>query len=218
VYLFGGCQQLRTAFWAISATQIWMSHHRCCHLSTLSSMLETMNTFDLVVSVEVPPDGLRHRPAASFGKTVAVIDSHHELGGAGANTGTVPSKTLRETALALSGMRSRRLYGVDLSYEESDGLDFLRHEENVKAGLNDVLSQRMASRTSRVHGTGVVRRLAYGSCSLHGRRQSSGFTLAGQNLLIATGSSPLDPATFSFTLRESTIRTRSSGSTVCLES
>ena len=32
----------------------------------------------------------------------------------GANTGTVPSKTLRETALSLSGIRSRDLYGVDL--------------------------------------------------------------------------------------------------------
>jgi hypothetical protein len=38
----------------------------------------------------------------------------YDLGGAGINTGTISSKTLRETALALSGVRSRNLYGVDL--------------------------------------------------------------------------------------------------------
>src|SRR5262245_40143510 len=84
------------------------------------------------------------RPARVFGKTVALVDSHRELGGAGANTGTVPSKTLRETALALSGLRSRQLYGVDLSLRrEATVADFLRHERNVKAGLNALLVQRL---------------------------------------------------------------------------
>jgi pyruvate/2-oxoglutarate dehydrogenase complex dihydrolipoamide dehydrogenase (E3) component len=50
-----------------------------------------------------------------LGKRVALVEAQPELGGAGANTGTVPSKTLRETALALSGMKTRNLYGVDLS-------------------------------------------------------------------------------------------------------
>jgi NAD(P) transhydrogenase len=50
--------------------------------------------------------------AATFGRTVALINDHHEPGGAGINTGTSPSKTLRETALALSGLQARKLYGV----------------------------------------------------------------------------------------------------------
>src|SRR5216683_5388120 len=55
--------------------------------------------------------------------------------GAGVNTGTAPSKTLRETALALSGGRSRNLYGVDLSLrKEATVADCLRHERNVKTG------------------------------------------------------------------------------------
>jgi len=46
------------------------------------------------------------------------------------NTGTIPSKTLRETALALSGMRSRKLFGVDLSLRrEATVADFMRHKE-----------------------------------------------------------------------------------------
>src|ERR1019366_4021616 len=71
-------------------------------------------------------------PKAS-NKTVALVDSHRELGGAGVNTGTVPSKTLRETALALSGIEARKLTGVDLSLKyEVKVSDFLRHEQHVK--------------------------------------------------------------------------------------
>jgi NAD(P) transhydrogenase len=81
--------------------------------------------------------------AAALGKAIALVDSHHEWGGAGANTGTVPSKTLRETAVMLSGMRSRDLYGVDLSLRrEATVADFLRHERNVKTGLNAMLSRQ----------------------------------------------------------------------------
>jgi NAD(P) transhydrogenase len=70
---------------------------------------------------------------ANLGHTVAVVDRHAELGGAGINMGTVPSKTLRETALALSGVRSRKLYGVDLSLRRDATVsDFLRHERKVK--------------------------------------------------------------------------------------
>src|ERR1700692_2075384 len=93
--------------------------------------------FDLIVIGGGPAGNVGATTRAALGKTVAVIDNHHELGGAGANTGTVPSKTLRETAVALSGMRSRNLYGVDLSLRrEATVSDFLRHQRNVKAGLN----------------------------------------------------------------------------------
>jgi len=71
--------------------------------------------FDVVVVGGGPAGIIGAVTAASCGATVAVVDRHAELGGAGVNTGTVPSKTLRETALALSGLRSRNLYGVDLS-------------------------------------------------------------------------------------------------------
>jgi NAD(P) transhydrogenase len=49
----------------------------------------------------------------------------------------VPSKTLRETALALSGIRSRDLYGVDLSLRrEATVTDLRRSEHVVKEALN----------------------------------------------------------------------------------
>src|SRR5512144_2481345 len=103
-------------------------------------------SFNLVV-IGGGPAGINGATTARIlGKTVALVDRHHELGGAGANTGTVPSKTLRETAVALSGLRSRDLYGVDLSLRrEATVSDFLRHERNVKTGMNSMFAQRLES-------------------------------------------------------------------------
>ena len=86
-------------------------------------MPENPSEFDLIVIGGGPAGIVGATTASTLGKTVAIVDRHHELGGAGANTGTVPSKTLRETALAFSGMRSpRSLCGVDLSLRrEADG-------------------------------------------------------------------------------------------------
>ena len=58
-------------------------------------------------------NGIQEGIAAHFGKRVCMIERQSCLGGAGVNTGTLPSKTLRETALYLSGFAQRGLYGVD---------------------------------------------------------------------------------------------------------
>lgn len=96
--------------------------------------------FDLIVIGGGPAGITGATTASALGKRVALVERQPELGGAGANTGTVPSKTLRETALALSGMKTRNLYGVDLSLRrEATVSDFLGHERHVKAGLNHLL-------------------------------------------------------------------------------
>src|SRR5260221_6553330 len=71
--------------------------------------------YDLVVIGGGPAGALGSLLATVFGKRVALVEKKQNLGGAGINTGTIPSKTLRETALALTGWRSRDLFGVDLS-------------------------------------------------------------------------------------------------------
>jgi NAD(P) transhydrogenase len=75
-------------------------------------MSEAEHEYDLVVIGGGPAGVIAATTAAAANKKTALIDCYHKLGGAGINTGTVPSKTLRETALALSGLRSRDLYGV----------------------------------------------------------------------------------------------------------
>ena len=74
-----------------------------------------MREFDLVVLGGGPAGVTGARWSALLGGRVALVEREHDIGGAGFNTGTVPSKALRETALALCGLQTRRLLGVDVS-------------------------------------------------------------------------------------------------------
>ncbi len=107
---------------------------------------ETKN-YDLVIIGGGPAGIVAATTATASRMKIALIDSHHELGGAGVNTGTVPSKTLRETALALSGMQSRNLYGVDLSLRREVTIrDFLGHEQHVEGGFQFEFPEAAAER------------------------------------------------------------------------
>jgi NAD(P) transhydrogenase len=70
------------------------------------------NEYDLVVIGGGPAGERGAAQAAYFGKRVAIVERQPEPGGAAVHTGTLPSKTLRETALFLSGYRQRQLDGV----------------------------------------------------------------------------------------------------------
>src|SRR6478736_8349307 len=92
------------------------------------------NKFDLIVIGSGPAGEKGAAQAAYFGKSVALIEKESVVGGAAANTGTLPSKTLRETALFLSGFRNRDLSGVNLSIKQQVTVrEFLVHEQHVTA-------------------------------------------------------------------------------------
>ncbi|MBC8011035.1 MAG: FAD-dependent oxidoreductase, partial [Burkholderiales bacterium] len=89
-------------------------------------------SFDLIVLGGGPAGASAAAAAGFLGKRAALVELAGMLGGAGTNTGTLPSKTLRETSLVLSGWRSRRLFGVDLSLRrEATVGDFMSHSKNV---------------------------------------------------------------------------------------
>src|ERR1700735_3958895 len=114
-------------------------------------MPNEIKNYDLVIIGGGPAGLVAAATVAENHKTVALVDCHHELGGAGINTGTVPSKTLRETALALSGLKSRNLYGVDLSLRREVTIrDFLGHEQHVKAVFNESFLKRLRNDHSDV--------------------------------------------------------------------
>src|SRR5260221_9413613 len=88
--------------------------------------------YDLVVIGSGPAGEKGAAQAAYFGKRVALIEKEPVMGGAAANTGTLPSKTLRESALYLSGFKQRGLYGITLSLKDRlTAQDFLYRERLV---------------------------------------------------------------------------------------
>lgn len=84
-----------------------------------------MSRFDFVV-IGAGPAGRRAAiQAAKLGKSVLVIDDRSKVGGVSVHTGTIPSKTLRETALNLSGWRERAFYGQGYRTRSTIGSDDL---------------------------------------------------------------------------------------------
>ncbi|MEI9999226.1 MAG: Si-specific NAD(P)(+) transhydrogenase [Verrucomicrobiota bacterium] len=166
---------------------------------------ETKN-YDLVIIGGGPAGIVAATTATSANKKIAVVDCHHQLGGAGINTGTVPSKTLRETALALSGLQSRDLYGVDLSLRREVTIrDFLGHEQHVKAIFNEAFLKQLDHPSSDVifgdaafvDANTVSVQLLRGLLGEPAPAEPNR-VLRGEKILIATGSSPVRPPLFSF--------------------
>ncbi len=153
--------------------------------------------YDLVVIGAGPAGEAAAVTAALLGKRAAVIEKAAAVGGAAVNTGTVPSKTLRETALALSGLRTRNLYGVDLSLRRGATVDdFLRHERAVKLAEQDRINARFGR-----YGVDLVR----GTGSFAGPHavrvvgpDGGELVLGADKVVIAIGSRPVRPPGFPF--------------------
>ncbi|TIL57584.1 MAG: FAD-dependent oxidoreductase, partial [Mesorhizobium sp.] len=67
--------------------------------------------YDMLVIGSGPSGRRAAVQSAKLGKSVLVVDRGRRLGGVSVHTGTIPSKTLRETVLNLSGWRERGFYG-----------------------------------------------------------------------------------------------------------
>lgn len=147
--------------------------------------------YDFIVIGSGPAGEKGAAQAAYFGKKVAMVERDSYLGGAAANT-TIPSKTLRETSLALSGIRSRRLHGVDLSLRRRATVqDFLLHEEVMK----DIERKRVAENMLR-HNVDIYQGIGSfedGHTVKVTSRGKAPVFLRGEVVLIATGSSPRWP-------------------------
>src|SRR6266571_4337328 len=100
--------------------------------------------YDLIVIGSGPAGHHAAIQAAKLGRRVAIVERRREVGGVCINTGTIPSKTLREAVLDLSGLRQRSLYGpsyrgkaditvADLFYRTDQVM--VREREVVKAQL-----------------------------------------------------------------------------------
>src|SRR5438477_2957512 len=77
-----------------------------------------MQSFDLIVIGSGPAGQRAAIQGAKSGKRVALIEKREVIGGACINTGTIPSKTMREAVLHLSGYNYQNVYGVNYRVKE----------------------------------------------------------------------------------------------------
>ncbi len=77
-----------------------------------------MRTYDLIVIGSGPAGQRAAIQGAKFGRRVAVIEQREVVGGACINTGTIPSKTMREAVLHLSGFQFQGIYGINYRVKE----------------------------------------------------------------------------------------------------
>ncbi len=152
--------------------------------------------FDLVIIGCGPAGEKAGAQAAYFGKRVAVIERAGVPGGSCINTGTVPSKTLRESALYFSGLGQRGLYGIDYSLKENLTVhDFMHHErEVVEMERRRILKNLELHKIEYGKGQAMFEDAHTVSVSYEGKTRK----LRGEVILIATGSKPHRPAEISF--------------------
>ena len=148
--------------------------------------------FDLVVVGSGPAGQKAAIQAAKLGRRAAVVDRGHMMGGVCINTGTIPSKTLREAVLYLTGMNQRGIYGqsyrVKADITAHDLLWRMTHmigrEVDVvrnQLGRNPCRSSPVAADSGTesgtvpgsVSGTAPESRLAHRGAAVAGRPQRS---------------------------------------------
>jgi NAD(P) transhydrogenase len=147
--------------------------------------------YDLVVIGSGPAGEKGAAKAAYYGKRVALIEKEPQPGGAAVHTGTLPSKTLRETALFLSGHRQRALYGLHVQLDRGMAVPKLLSRKDAVRG-KEVERIRWNLERHKVESIRGRARLIDAHTLLvtspEGERRVS-----GEYVLIATGSVPYHP-------------------------
>jgi NAD(P) transhydrogenase len=156
-----------------------------------------VQSFDLIAIGSGPAGEKGAAQAAYFGKRVALIERGAHLGGACLNTGTVPSKTLRESALYFSGLGQRGLYGIDYSIREGLSVGgFMHHKDAVVAVEREKEAQNLAAHgITLLHGSAAFVDTYTIAVSQPGGDSE---TISGDFILIASGSRPHRPREIPF--------------------
>ena len=144
--------------------------------------------YDLIVIGSGPSGQRAAVAAAKMKKRVAVVEARTFVGGACVNTGTIPSKTMREAVLHLSGYNYRALYGVNYRVKEKITMADLafRVQAVIKTEVDVTDSQLSRNGIDVVHG--VARFLNPRQVRIEGPQADT--TLEADRIIIAVGTRP----------------------------
>jgi NAD(P) transhydrogenase len=149
------------------------------------------NDYDLIVLGAGPAGEKGAVQAAYFGKRVAIVERAPEPGGAAVHTGTLPSKTLRETALFLSGHRQRELYGLSVEVKPEFAVPRLLSRKDAVRDLEVARIKWNLERHNVVTLPGAGKLIDANTVEVEGTAGAHRYT--AEFILIATGSVPFHP-------------------------
>jgi NAD(P) transhydrogenase len=154
-----------------------------------------MERYELVVIGSGPAGEKAAVKAGYFGHKVALIEKAANCGGAGVNTGTLPSKTLKETALYLSGKYDKGLYGIDrdISGEASVENFLFRKNYVVETESQEVRENILRHQVKLYKGNASF--VDPHHILIQGEKDE---TIYADHIIIATGSSPTHPPSIPF--------------------
>ncbi|MBV8561760.1 MAG: Si-specific NAD(P)(+) transhydrogenase [Actinobacteria bacterium] len=155
-----------------------------------------MSDFDLVVIGSGPAGQKAAVQAAKLRYRVAVVECRDRPGGVCMNTGTIPSKTLREAALYLTGFSQRSLYGQ--SYRVKDDLtidDLLLRTQHVIDRETEVVRDQL----TRNHVTILTGEGSFVDANtIKVSSEGSERVVSADHVVLATGTTPARPSTVEF--------------------
>ncbi len=155
------------------------------------------DTYDFIVIGSGPSGRRAAIQAAKLGKSVLVVEGRRKVGGVSVHTGTIPSKTLRETALNLSGWRERGFYGRSYRVKKEIGSEDLSMRlGKTLAHEVDVLEHQFLR--NGVHTmAGFARFVDADRVSIQSPDESE-LVVGGKRILIAVGTVPFRPPSIDF--------------------
>jgi NAD(P) transhydrogenase len=147
-----------------------------------------MQTYDLIVIGSGPAGQRAAIQGAKFGRRVAVIEQREIVGGACINTGTIPSKTMREAVMHLSGYQYQGIYGVNYKVKEKITM------ADLGSRINQVIKTEVDVTQAQLSRNGVEVMFARASFldATHIRVENSRgqADLEAPTIIIATGTKP----------------------------
>ena len=155
-----------------------------------------MQHFDLIVIGSGPAGRRAAVQAAKMQKSVLVVEKGRRVGGVCVHTGTIPSKTLRETVLNLSGWRERGFYGRAHRAKQDITADDLRQRLSITLDHEvDVLEHQFA-RNNVACIQGAARFLDAHTIAISGDRGARHYS--ADRFILAVGTEPHRPDTIPF--------------------
>ncbi|HWX99707.1 MAG TPA: FAD-dependent oxidoreductase, partial [Mycobacterium sp.] len=152
-----------------------------------------MREYDLVVLGSGPGGQKAAIAAAKLGKTVAVIERDGMLGGVCTNTGTIPSKTLREAVLYLTGITQRELYGASYRVKEQiTPADLFARTQHVIGKEQEVVRSQLIRNRIQLY-TGRGRFIDEHTVLVEDQHRGEQVAVSGHYIVIATGTKPAQP-------------------------